>query len=252
MANAYIGYDNKLDTGTVVASSEPAATPKENCYDWNLFVYWQPTAGTSHTLDIDMASAVAVDYFAFYSSDLYLQTGATVKLYSGSSSPATTLVGTITPTTRGPKFLAVTTSSLRYWRLTFATTASYAPKIQLAALGARLEIEKGLRDGFAPPALGARNASTTSTSQGGLFIGRSVAVAPVKFNMSMTNLTASWIRTNWPALLAHIEAKPFYLLPEPDGYTDEAVIAWTVNRPAQPVYSDYTLMRINLALEAFI
>jgi len=251
MTNCLIGYNNKLDTGTVVASSDPAATPKENCYDWQLFDYWQPAAATSHTLDIDMASAVAVDYFAFYSSDLYLQAGATVKLYSGSSNPATTLVDTITPTTRGPKFKAVTTSTLRYWRITIATTGSYDPKMQLVALGARLEIEKGLRTGFAPPAIGARNIPSNSIGQTGLFLGRSLRSSPVNFKLSMTNLTAAWIRTNWPALLTHIEQYPFWLLPEPDSYTDEAVIAWTSGKIAQPVYSNYALMDINLALEAF-
>ena len=251
MTNTLIGYDNKLDTGTVVASDDPAATPKENAYDWMLFDYWQPAAATSHTLDIDMGSAVDVDYFAFYSSDLYTEAGASVKLYGGSSNPATTLIGTISPTTRGPKFKSVASNNYRYWRLEISTTGSFSPKIQLASLGEKLELQRGLRDGFAPPALGSRNMPVTSVSQNGLFLGRSLEVAPVKFNLSMTNLTAAWVRSNWPNLLAHIEKYPFWILPQPDDYNDEAVIAWTSGKVAQPAYSDAAFMQVNLALEAF-
>jgi len=250
MTNPAIGYQNHLDTGTVTPSSDPAATPAANCYDWMLFDYWQPSAGTSHTLDIDMASATAADYLAFYSTDLYTEAGAAVKVYGGASSPAANLLATINPTTRGPKMALFNSASYRYWRIEISTTGSFAPKIQLAAVGARLEIERGVMPGFAPPALGSRNTPINSVGNTGLFLGRSLEASPVNFKMPFSVLTAAWIRANWPALLAHIEQFPFWLLPEPDTYTDEAVIAWTKGKIAPPVYSHATHHSLTLALQA--
>ena len=50
---------------------------KENAIDWKLFDYWQPAAATSNYLELDAGSAIDVDYFAFYSSNLYTEAGAT-------------------------------------------------------------------------------------------------------------------------------------------------------------------------------
>lgn len=253
MTNALIGYENRLDEHTVTASSDPAATPKENAYDWALFDYWQPAAATSHYLDVDAGVAVTADYFAFYSSDLYTEAGAAVQLYGGSSSPATTLLGTINPTTRGPKFLQFTSASHRYWRLQFSTTGSFAPRVQLAAFGDRLELERGVQPGFGPPALASRYKQANSISDGGIFLGRSNRIQSVRFTIDLTVLSASWIRSNWPTLLAHIEQYPFFLLPEPDAYTDEAVIAWSREaRIAAPAYQNQSYMDHRLSLEAFV
>ena len=200
---------------------------------------------------IDAGSAVDVDYFAFYSSDLYLQAGAKVELFSGSSAPATTLRATINPTTKGPKILTFTSASLRYWRLTISTTGSFAPKIQIANIGERLEIQRGLRPGFMPPALASSNQLATNISESGLYIGRSLKIAPIEFALNTTVLTAAWVRANWPDLLTHIEKFPFFLLPEPDGYTDEAVIAWTRGKISPPTYSHAAHMALNLNLAGF-
>jgi hypothetical protein len=252
MTNALLGYDNKLATGTLSASTDPAAAPKENAIDWRLDDYWQPTAATSHYLEVDLGSAASVDYFAFYSSDLFDQAGAQVELFGGGSPAPSTSKGTFSPTTRGPKFKAVTADSNRYWRLEFSTTGSYSPKIQMVALGLRLELQRGLGTNFEPPALAGRLKPQTNISETGVFLGRSLEVAPAAFKMPTTILTPAWIRSNWPALLAHIERYPFFVLPEPDSYPDEAVIAWTKGKISQPKYSHANLMSLNLSLQAFL
>lgn len=252
MTNATIGYQNYLDEN-LTASDDPAAAPVANCYDWLLFDYWQPAAATSHTLDVDIgAGATNPDYFAFYSSDLYLQAGATVKIYAGASAPATNLIATITPTTRGPKMKLFSAGGFRYWRMTFATTASYSPKIQLAALGVSLELERGVMPGFTPAALGSRNVPVNSVSRTGLFLGRSLEIAAVDFSLPLTVLSAAWIRANWPALLAHLEQYPFWIMPEPDSYDGEAVLAWTKGAIKAPAYSHAAHLGLTLNLQAFI
>jgi len=251
--NPIFGYKNLYrDGGTVTASSDPAATPKENALDWRLEDYWKPAAATSHTLDIDAGSAVPADYLAFFSSDLFGQAGAKVELFSGAASPAATLRATINPTTRGPKLLTFTSVSFRYWRITISTTAAFSPKIQIANVGARLELERGLRPGFMPPALGSRLRPTTNLSETGIYIGRSLENKPVDFSLATTTLTAAWVRANWPAFRDHIERYPFFILPEPDAYAGEAVIAWTRGAINPPTYSQAAHMRLSLNLQAYL
>jgi len=250
--NPVFGFLNIFrDGGTVTASNDPAAAPKENAIDWRLEDYWQPPAATSHWLEIDAGVAVSADYFAFYSSDLYLQAGAKVECFAGAAPAPAALQGTINPTTRGPKYLNFTSADFRYWRLLISTTGAYSPKIQIANVGERLEMEQGYRPGSSPPAIASRNKTVTNISESGLFIGRSLEVKPVKFSLPLTILTKAWIRSNWPALLVHMERLPFFILLEPDAYPDEAVIAWTDGPIASPVYSHSVWMSLRLNLKAF-
>lgn len=251
MTNPIIGYQNGFDTGTVSASSDPAATPKENAYDWRFDDYWQPAAATQNWLEIDFGSAQSVDFVGFYSSDFYAMTGAELNLFSGASPAPTTSRVQENITTEGPKLFTFTSASARYWRLRLDTTGSETPKVQMLALGQRLELQRGIRPGFTPPALMSKYRQVAAVSEGGFLLGRSLARNPIDFRISTDTLTPAWIRANWPALLAHIEKYPFFMLPEPDSYSDEAVIAWTVKQIPAPTYPQSTLMSLALDLQAF-
>ena len=250
--NPLIGYENRLDEGTVVASDDPVSAPKENSFNWRLDDYWQPAAATSHQLDVDLGNANSADYLGFYSSNLYSEAGASVEILGDPFSPPTTIRGTITPTTRGPKFLQFTSGSYRYWRINISTTGNFSPKVQVVAFGDRLELQRGLRDGFMPPAIASRFKPVITTSENGIYLGRSLAVAPVEFDIEMSVLTPAWVRSNWPILRDHIEQFPFFVLPQPDDYPDEAVIAWTSKNVPMPRYSEAGYMEIDLNLKVFV
>lgn len=250
MTNCVIGYENGFRTGTVTSSSDPAAAPAANAYDWNLFDYWQPATATQNWLEIDFGAAVSVDYVGFYSSDFYTMTGAELNLFSGASAAPSTSRVQENITTEGPKLFTFTSASARYWRLRLDTTGTETPKIQAVAIGAHLELQRGLRPGYKPPALGARNEPVNSISQGGIFIGRSNQRAPIPFSLNTDVLTPAWVRANWLDFLDHAEKYPFFVLPEPDSYTDEAVIAWTNGQIQQPQYTHSNYLSLNLDLQA--
>lgn len=251
MTNAIIGYENGFETGTVTASSDPAATPKENAFDWRLEDYWQPGAATQNWLEIDFGSAQSVDFVGFYSSDFYGMTGAELNLFSGASPAPTTSRLQENITTEGPKLFTFASVSARYWRLRLDTTGSESPKVQMLAIGQRLELQRGIRPGFMPPALAPNQKAVTNISASGMFLGRSLARAPINFTLQTNAITAAWIRTNWPGLLVHIERYPFFLLPEPDNYGDEAVIAWTRDQVEAPRYDHAAHLGLNLSLQAY-
>ena len=250
MTNAVLAYGNFYQSGTVTAST--ASGDKQNAYDNLLNDYWQPDSGASHTLDIDMGSATAVDVFGFYSSDFYSFTGAACKLYYSDDDITYTLAGTITPTTIGPKMLLVTSSSHRYWRLQFDTTAAQQPKIQHAFIGVQMEMQRGISINYAPLALASENAPVNSESASGLFIGRSVRKAPIRSVINFKNVTSAWMRTNWPVILSALESEPFLLLPSPDNYTDEAAFCWTSGLIGTPVHTEPGLLNFSLPIKARI
>lgn len=255
MTNAVLGINNIYESGTVTESSEASGYPSENAYDNLLSDYWQPgvvSPGTVHTLDVDYGSAISIDLFGFYSSDLYSLSGAACKLYYSDNGSTYTLVDTISPTTAGPKMKLVTASSHRYWRLQFETTGASQPKIQHAYIGQQTEIQRQLGSGFEPPALGSENVPITSEATNGNFIGRSTKREPIRGKLQFNNITAAWMRTNWPTILAAIEAKPFLLLPSPDNYTDEAAFCWTDGKIRTPQYNANTYMNFVIPIKSII
>lgn len=90
---ASIGYKNLFDSATTVtASSSPAGFEKENAYDWKLFDFWKPGAGTQ-TLSATFAAPVTANYFAFYGHNLGSERTALRLQYStaGSGGPWTSV-----------------------------------------------------------------------------------------------------------------------------------------------------------------
>ncbi len=253
MTNPIIGYENTFADATITASSDPAATPKENALNWQLFNYWQPSPTASFYLDFDFGTSRSCDYLAFYSSDLYTYTNARVIVYSSSSLPVTGggQRANVLINTAGPKLLQINDQVVRYYRVEFQTASAVAPKIQSVVLGNKLELQRGIRPSFKAPALGNYNRPYNSVSEGGILLGRSNKIEPVKFSLSTDMLTPSWVRSNWPAFLAHAEKYPFFLLPEPDSYTDEAVYCWTDGEIMPPMYQQSNLMSLSLKLHAY-
>ena len=247
-----IGYENLLTTATVTASTEEGANVVENAYDYRLDDYWQPTAATSHVIQIDLGAATDVDYIAFYSSDFAAMAGSTITIKADTTATPTTTRATYTVAAGGLARMDIfTLFSFRYVSLTIATTAAQSPKFQMISIGARLDVERGLRDGFMPPNLGSRTKPETNISENGYFIGRSLESSAVKFSMSLNNLSESWVRTNWPALLAHMERYPLFILPQPTDYPEEAIFAWTTGRVSSPRYQEATMMQVSLNFEGF-
>jgi hypothetical protein len=237
---------------TVTASTENGDNVIENAYDWNLSDYWQPTTATSHVIQIDLGAAADVDYIGFYSSDFAAMAGSTITIKADTTATPTTTRATYTVSDGGSARMDVfTLFSFRYVSLTIETTAAQAPKFQQISIGSRLDVERGLRDGFMPPTLASQNEPLTSKSENGFFLGRSLGTAPARFTLPLNNLSSTWVRANWPALLAHMERYPMFILPQPTDYPEEAIFAWTTGAIKSPAYQTSTYMQVALSLEGF-
>ncbi len=253
MTNPIFGYDNGPfdDAPTVTASSDPATAPKENSFDWRLEDFWQPAAATQNWLEFDFTTARAADYLGFYSPDFYTLAGAQLVLsYGATTNPGADAL-TQSITTPGPKLFTFASQSAQFWRLKLNTTGAESPRVVVIAIGTRLELERGLRPGFRAPALASSKRTVTNISESGFFLGRSLAATPIHFSINTTTLTPAWVRSNWLALRDHLERYPFFCLPEPDAYPDEAMIAWSRGEIRAPEYSHSNFMSLALDLAAF-
>jgi len=252
MTNAVIAINNFYETGTVTGSSESGTNVTENAYDTLLSDYWQPNSGTTHDLNVDMGSAISVDCFGFYSSDLYTFSGATAELYRSSNGSTYVLVDTITPASSGPKLLLTTSQSYRYWRIRITTSGASQPKIQHAYIGVQTEFQRGIAIGFAPMSLASENTPINSESTNGVFLGRTTKKMPIKTSMNFKNVTQAWMRSNWPTILSAIESKPFLVLPSPSVYPGEAAYVWTDGAIKTPAYSQAQLINFSIQVKARI
>ncbi len=252
MTNPIIGYDNALngDAAVVTVSSENGDNVKENCLDWRLDDYWQPLAGTTHSVDLDYGSNAAVDYVAIF-SNLKDYSGVDIEVYYGSSYPPTTKILDVAgPSDQSAAMHTFNTIIARYWRIDIVMLSAETPKFQMISLGNNLVIERCLTPGFASPILGANLKATTNISEKGVFIGRSLKSEPVKFNLRFELLSEAWVRSNWPPMLAHIQELPFFIQTQPDW--DDAVFCWTDRVIATPIYSHPSHLTVSLKLKAFL
>lgn len=255
MTNAVIAINNLFETASLVTvDSEASGFPKENAYDGFLYDYWQPTAGPGCHLRIDMGSAVSVDLFGFYSSDIYSLAGGICTLaYSDDDITYTDISdGVISTPKQGANLKLSTAQSHRYWRLKFTFTGSEQPKIQHAYLGTQTEMQRGLAAGFAPMNLGSERVPVNSISTEGAFLGRSLKKKPIKGRLAFKSVTPAWMRSDWPTILAALEERPFMILPSPDSYTDEAAFCWTEGNIKTPAYDGQNLMSFSIPIMARI
>lgn len=249
MANTpAICYENLLTTGTTTASSEATDYDVENCYDGLTTPgdAWKPTGFSSEWVKVDMGSATSADYWAVFGHDLHTQ-GATIKLQHSPDNSVWTDVSSVTPTTSAAIVRTFTSASKRYWRF-LITGGSAAASIGVLAVGARLDMEKGMKAGFTPPTYARDPALMPNKTEGGHFAGRSLLRRGVKFRADFTNLTPAWVRSNVDTLLDEIETKPFFFSWDPSAYQGEAVYCWTTAPPSIE-YTSPTFMSLSLSLE---
>lgn len=190
-------------------------------------------------------SATTADYFAMYAHD-FGQTGSSVVLqYSDDDAAWTNAFAPIFPSSSAPTVKTFTQSSHKYWRV---YVDGAVQSMGVCMFGVRLDFQRGLTFGFAPPALAQQFMPRSNVSKQGEFVGRSVTAKPVPSRLSFApTFTPAWVRQYWPGLIRHMEKKPFFILPQ-DAYPDEAVFCWS-DRLSAPSYPS-TMMRIDIPIIA--
>lgn len=204
------GYDNAGVGATVTATSTDDGYDPANLFDWKPYTYWKPATSGVHHVTVIPASTPTVDYFAVAQQNLG-ENGGTIKLqYSlnsgGSWLDATDAIAPVANESLWRTFEAITAS---HWRL--EVTSTPASVIGVVSFGTAYQPEFGVLPGFAPPQLARAADVYATTSDAGLFLGRSILSLNLETEINFRNMAAEDCYTEWLPFMKHAERKPFFL-----------------------------------------
>lgn len=252
MSNAFLLYDNVLPgASSITVTSEASGYEKEYLYDGLTWGHWKPSAAGTVYCTVDLGSAQSMDAWGVVAHDLGTN-GASIELqYSATGAWAgeeVTVGSAVSPTSTETIMKTFTSVSARYWRWKIIS-ASAASQIGQLLLGARLEMQTGLRTGFMPDDLAPRYESRYNMSDEAALLGESVYKKPVTGKMMFTLLTPAWVRANWEPFLRHIEQGGSFLYqPQPDNYPENVIFAVADKKKlSTPKYSHSTYMSVDLS-----
>jgi hypothetical protein len=246
---ARIGYENLLENGTVVASSENASFPVANAYDWRTSDFFKPAASGTINITLTLSVADTADYFAFYAHDLYSH-GGTIKLQYHNGSTYVDCFAAVTPTDNTPQMVTFTSQSATLWRVVITCTTVFS--IGVISFGAQLALERGMYLGWTPPQFGRATQLIDSSSDGGEFLGRSIIATGIRSQLQLNHASDAWMRTYGLPLIRRIEQKPFFFLPNVTTYPAECVFAYTDGDISPPTQSAYGFMSVSIPIRGMV
>lgn len=246
---ALIGYENLLENGTVVASSEDADFPVENAFDWRTSDFFKPAASGTINITLTLSGADSADYFAFYGHDLY-DHGGTIKLQYHNGSTYVDCFAAITPTDNTPRVVTFSSLSATLWRVVITCTTVCS--IAVISFGSKLQLERGMYLNWTPPRFGRATRVIDSASDGGEFLGRSIISNGVRTAIQLNHASDAWMRSSGEAFIQRIERKPFFFLHNVETYPLEAVFAFTDGEIPAPTQSAYGFMSVSIPIRGMV
>ncbi len=247
-----IAWSNLLETSgaTITKSTETVGFEFENAYNWQPFNFWKPADG-SQWLQCVLPVAAPVNYFAFYAHDFHTNLG-TIKLqYSTTSGASWVDAFSIAPASSAPVYARITTPiSAAYWRVLVDSTP--ASSLGVVAFGSDMLLPRGCWNGFSPPVFARDTKVTNSTSETGVFLGRTIIRKGSMFKLDLGPIETSFMRSDWLPFMKHAERKPFFLLWDALDFPDEAAFCWADKDVDKPKIMKTAYMETDLVVRARI
>lgn len=249
---AYIGYTNKVKTGTVTTTSDATGFAKENAKTYKTSSWWKANAAGTVYFYVDMGSAVDCDSWGIVGHNLADNSGTIKPQYSATGAWAGEEVDfdTVQTPDNVTVFHKVTSQSARYWRFEINSTGS-ASFFANFFLGVALALPKGMPAGFSPPELNRDNKIFNGITEAGNYTGRTLRREGNKAVIVQRNITRSWIDANWETLADSIELYPFYFIYDEETYPEKAAYC-IANKITHPSYADNTFLGFSLDCVALV
>jgi hypothetical protein len=216
------GWENLLRSAAVTASgysapNEPDAT--QNPLTWD---FWIPDALPA-TLTFTLSAAASIDYVGIAAHTIG-HDGATVLLeyHDGADWVG---IKTISPADDGQ--ILILFNAVETDRLRLTVTGSSRPAIGVVYAGTMLVSERMIYQGHTPITLARQTTMRPQRSENGQWLGRSVVRRGAANNISITNLTAAWVRTYLQPFMNSAIRYPFFFAWRGSTFPAEVAYCWT-------------------------
>jgi hypothetical protein len=219
--HARIGYQNwlaGLSASAVTVTSELPGSPKDAPLRPDTFESWKPSAAGTWT--VDLGTARAVNYAGLVGQ---LKSVSVLVEYSTNNSTWSTFATSTTQADDSPIMLLDVTRTARYWRVTLGASASLA----VVYLGTVLEVMRPFYDGHSPLPLSRQTELRGAISRGGQFIAQDIIKRGFAGDVSWSNLTPAWYRTNFDPLVKHLRTLPAFFAWNCLTYSQDIVYCWS-------------------------
>lgn len=195
-----VGFRNLFREGTVTVSSEHAAHPKDLAFDGFTYDGWEPIAGGTQWIAVEVSPAEAADHMAVAAHTL---AGCTLTPQSSTDGTSwTDLAAEFMPADNRPIVWEFTEAVAAHFRL-LVENAPGPFSVGAIHAGPKLEMARGMPAGWKPPSLNEKVEYTNVMSHGGQILGRQIVRRGVEAQVESSQVEYTWAREDW---LEFIEA----------------------------------------------
>lgn len=255
-----IGYENRCRNSncTITSSTQETDADDDSVINGLTWDYWQPTT-VPGTITFTFTEAITATYCGIAGHTL-TETGNQVELHywDAAASPAAWVsLGSVSPGSEtGNKtimFLFDSTSSA-IWRLTVSGgTGDTMPVLGVVNIGEALVLQRNIYGGHTPITLSKNTVIRPQKSEGGQFLGRSIIREGASTTISLTNLTAPWVRSDFYPFMESARTYPFFFAWRPTAaYADEVGYVWTDTDIRVSNNGQANLMDTSFSVEGFV
>ena len=241
--NPRIGFDNIIDRGEVTASSSAAGFDVSALLNPFTYEIWKPSAFPAYVY-ITPTYTETVDYIGLAAHELG---GCRIILESSQDGTAWTEILDTDLTTNADAMILFEPVTAPYFRLCVDNDSSTllldfvaqeygmvnpggptgGASISVLMLGEALAMPYCIAGGHTPGVLASRTSISSTDSEGGQWLGRSITRRGLATSFSFKNLDASWYRANFQPFVQHARSYPFFIHWRPSGYATEAIYGKT-------------------------
>lgn len=204
-----IGYENVGAGATVTATSTAAGFDPANLFDWKPYTYWQAAAGGTQRVTVTPATTPTVDYFAVAQHNLGTNGGTIQLQYSLDGGTnwlnAFAAIAPVGTETLWRTFAPITAS---LWRI--EVTGATPSVIAVVSFGRAYQPGRGMVSGFMPTILARESEIYSTSSEAGLFLGRSILRRHTKNTLTIEHMNLTEAYNYWQPFMKHAEKKPFF------------------------------------------
>lgn len=236
-----IGYRNvPLDTVGAVITTDSVADgyAAANLFNWQPYNYYKPATGGSHYVRCVTPTPVAVDYFAVAQHDLAARFGSISLQYSTDSGGSwTDVAAPFTPSNRGALWFDFEPIMANYWQV--VTDSADPAAVAIAAFGVKYKPGRGQFAGFMPPGMARSFSLYASTSESGLFLGRSILRKQLKGAIAFDLMEIGDAYGDWLPFMKSAERQPFFLAWMLEDWPDDVQLVQTDGDWTPPAMSQF-------------